>query len=113
MDFTGKKVLIFGSGKSRTGAYRLLSRLNADCIMFDGNEKADPDIIKSRIGETEKIEIYTGDIPEEVLGSLDLVILSPGVPTDIPAVERFRELSIPVWGEVELAYRAGKETYWR
>ena len=108
MDFTGKRVLIFGSGKSGTGAYRLLSRLNANCIMFDGNEKADPDIIKSRIGETEKIEIYTGSIPEEVLKTLDLVILSPGVPTDIPEVTQFKDRNIPVWGEVELAYRAGK-----
>ena len=108
MDFKGKKVLIFGSGISGTGAYRLLSALEAECIMFDGNEKADPDIIRSRIGESEPIAIYTGSIPEEVLQTLDLVILSPGVPTDIPVVESFHAHDIPVWGEVELAYRAGK-----
>ena len=108
MDFKGKRILIVGTGKSGTGAYRLLSALSADCILFDGNEKADPDIIRSRIGEEEQVEIYTGDLPEPVLGSLDLVILSPGVPTDIPMIKNFYERNIPVWGEVELAYRAGK-----
>ena len=108
MNFDGKRVLIFGSGVSGTGAFRLLSALNARCIIFDGNEKADPDIIRSRIGGESPIEIITGTVPEEVLEELDLVILSPGVPTDIPVVRSFREHDIPVWGEVELAYRAGK-----
>ena len=40
--------------------------------------------------------------------SLDLVVLSPGVPTDIPLVKSFYEQGLPVWGEVELAYQTGK-----
>ena len=43
-----------------------------------------------------------------MLESLDLVVLSPGVPTDLPLVKRFYEMGLPVWGEVELAYRTGK-----
>ena len=39
--------------------------------------------------------------------SLDLVVLSPGVPTDLPLVKSFYEQGLPVWGEVELAYRVG------
>lgn len=40
--------------------------------------------------------------------SLDLVVLSPGVPTDLPLVKSFYEKGLPVWSEVELAYRTGK-----
>jgi len=54
------------------------------------------------------VDFYAGELPEEVLESLDLVVLSPGVPTDIPLVKRFYEMGLPVWGEVELAYRTGK-----
>ena len=54
------------------------------------------------------MDFYAGELPEEVLESLDLVVLSPGVPTDIPLVKRFYEMELPVWGEVELAYRTGK-----
>ena len=38
---------------------------------------------------------------------LDLVSFSPGVPTDLPLVKSFYEQGLPVWGEVELAYRVG------
>ena len=40
--------------------------------------------------------------------SLDLAVLSPGVPTDLPLVKSFYEQGLPVWGEVELAFRTGK-----
>ena len=35
-------------------------------------------------------------------------MLSPGVPTDLPLVKSFYEKGLPVWSEVELAYRTGK-----
>ena len=46
--------------------------------------------------------------PEEVEACGHLVVLSPGVPTDIPVVQEFYDMGLPVWGEVELAYRTGK-----
>ena len=36
--------------------------------------------------------------------------MSPGVPLDIPAVQKLKDAGIPVWGEVELAYRMGAGT---
>ena len=46
--------------------------------------------------------------PEERLDTLDIVILSPGVPADLPLVNRMREKGILVTGEVELAFESGK-----
>ena len=34
--------------------------------------------------------------------------MSPGVPTDLPVVLKMRDMGIPIWGEVELAYTYGK-----
>lgn len=34
--------------------------------------------------------------------------MSPGVPTDLPIVNEMRDRGIPIWGEIELAYEAGK-----
>ena len=56
---------------------------------------------------TYPVEVYAGELPKEVQESLDLVVLSPGVPTDLPIVKNFYEQGLPVWGEVELAYRVG------
>ncbi|MCD8013610.1 MAG: UDP-N-acetylmuramoyl-L-alanine--D-glutamate ligase [Lachnospiraceae bacterium] len=40
--------------------------------------------------------------------SIDLAILSPGVPTDLPLVARMRACSVRIWGEVELAWECGR-----
>ena len=34
-------------------------------------------------------------------------ILSPGIPTDLPFVDKIREAKIEIWGEIELAYILG------
>ena len=54
------------------------------------------------------MEIILGELSDEVLDRLELVVLSPGVPADLPVVLKMKEKEIPVWGEVELAYRVGK-----
>ena len=47
-------------------------------------------------------------LPEERIGQLDLVVASPGIPVDSPALGRFFDAGIPVWGEVELAWNCEK-----
>lgn len=108
MDLQGKKVLVFGSGKSGIGAAKLLSQVKAQPVIFDGNKDLDKETVKNKLSGVESLEIYAGELPDEVKKTLDLVVLSPGVPTDIPMVRDFYKAGLPVWGEVELAYRTGK-----
>lgn len=108
MDFSGKRVLVFGTGISGIAAAKLLQSKNAEVILFDGNKDLDTGKVVENLGNTEHIELYAGELPEDVKKSLDLVILSPGVPVDLPLVNEFREAHLPVWGEIELAYRCGK-----
>ena len=49
-----------------------------------------------------------GEFPEHLLEELELVVLSPGVPTDLPVILAMKEHGIQVIGEVELAYAFGK-----
>ena len=47
--------------------------------------------------------------PEKLIDTLDIAVLSPGVPTDLPVVENaMRDKKVAVIGEVELAYAFGK-----
>ena len=108
MNFNSMQILVFGTGKSGIGATHLLEKLGARPILFDGNDKADADIIRSRVGENCDLEIYTGKLPEEVLDRLDLAVLSPGIPVDSDQVKELKSRGIRIWGEVELAYRAGR-----
>ena len=108
MNLQGKKVLVFGSGKSGIGAAELLGQVGAEPIIYDGNADLDKEAVVHKVKHCKDISVYAGELPEEVRKALDLVVLSPGVPTDIPIVKSFYEQGLPVWGEVELAYRTGK-----
>lgn len=106
-DLENKKVLVFGSGISGIGAVKLLEALKADVVLYDGNEKLLEQEIRNRLDADSSCRIVLGELPQELIDSLDLVVMSPGVPLDIPPVERLKAAGIPIWGEVELAYQMG------
>lgn len=108
MELQGKRVLVFGSGKSGIGAADLLGQVGACPVIYDGNAEIDKASVVHKTRGNYELEVYAGELPKEVQKSLDLVVLSPGVPTDIPLVKSFYEQGLPVWGEVELAYQTGK-----
>ena len=108
MDLKAKKVLVFGSGKSGSGAAELLGKVGACPIIYDGNADLDKEAVIHKLPDIKNLEVYAGVLPREVQETLDLVVLSPGVPTDLPMVKSFYQQGLPVWGEVELAYRTGK-----
>lgn len=103
-----KKVLVFGSGISGIGACQLLEAVGEEVILYDGNISLNPEEIKRQIGEGTGAQIVLGELSEDVIETLDLVVMSPGVPTDLPIVNKMREKGLPIWGEVELAYTYGK-----
>ena len=108
MVVAGKKVLVFGTGISGIGAVKLLDDHGAQIVLFDGNVNADIEKIKERLPMNSKAEIILGTLPEEVIKELDLAVLSPGVPTDLPVVNAMRDAGIQIIGEVELAYSFSK-----
>ena len=108
MELKGKKVLVFGAGKSGIGAADLLGAVGAIPVIYDGKADLDKESVIHKTSGKYELLVYAGELPEEVVASLDLVVLSPGVPTDLPLVKSFYEKGLPVWGEVELAYRTGK-----
>ena len=104
MDLTGKRVLVAGSGISGVAATELLKKQQVEVVLFDGNKNLDIEALKQKAPVFADVEIILGDLSEEVMDTLDLVILSPGVPTDLPMVNALRGKEIPIWGEIELAY---------
>ena len=108
MEVKGRKVLVFGAGISGIGAAGLLEANGADVILYDGNEKLDPASLKEQLGEKSGAAVLTGKLPQETITSLDMAVLSPGVPTDLPVVLAMKEAGVQVIGEIELAYQFGK-----
>lgn len=108
MKLEGKRVLVFGAGISGIGAADLLCKVGACPVIYDGNDKQDPEAIKARLEQPENVDIILGELSEEARKTLDLVVMSPGVPTDLSIVKTLRTQGLPIWGEVELAYQMGK-----
>lgn len=110
MEIKDKKVLVFGSGISGVAASKLLLLKGAEVVLYDGNTSLDAEKIKQEItgGADENVTIVLGELPEDILKTLALMVISPGVPTDLPIVNKMKEMNIPVWGEIELAYVYGK-----
>ncbi|MDD6628413.1 MAG: UDP-N-acetylmuramoyl-L-alanine--D-glutamate ligase, partial [Lachnospiraceae bacterium] len=108
MDLQGKKVLVVGSGISGIGAVEALNRAGAEAILFDSNEKLTTQEVAAKLPEGVKAQIVIGTLPAEDEKRVELVVLSPGVPTDTEFVEGFRNRGIRIWGEIELAYELGR-----
>ena len=110
MKFKDKKVLVFGSGISGVSAAALLLQEGAEVVLYDGNDRLDAAGIKEQIEGQAKgsVSVVLGAFPEALLSELSLVVMSPGVPTDLPSVNQMRDAGIPIWGEIELAYVLGK-----
>ena len=106
----GRNCLIIGSGISGIGAAGLLANFGAKITLYDGNEKLNPEEIAAKLPQGVNARCIVGELPKEVEEATEALILSPGVPTDIPLVVRMRERGVQVLGEIELAYLAEKGT---
>lgn len=108
MDFTGKKVLIVGTGKSGIAAAELLEIKKAALVVFDGNKDLKEEDIKKKSPAFTHAKIVIGELPDALADTLDIVVLSPGVPTDLPMIIKLKEKGLPVIGEIELAYQCAR-----
>lgn len=108
MDFFNKNVVVVGAGKSGIGAVSLLQTLGANITLFDGNEKADKNLLKEQVATYGVNEVYVGELPQEVVGTTQMLVLSPGVPTDTEFVDAFRNNGAVILGEIELGYQVAK-----
>ena len=108
MQLEGKNVLVFGTGISGIGSARLLGAMKSNIVMYDANRKISEKDVLDKLSGISGVRVVIGDLTDEVISGIDLAVLSPGVPTDIESVVRIKNAGIPVWGEVELAYRCSR-----
>jgi UDP-N-acetylmuramoylalanine--D-glutamate ligase len=103
-DFRGVRALVVGLGKSGIAAARLLADRGArvqaaDRRPADELQAAEQALLGSGV------DLIAGGHPPSLVEEADLVVTSPGVPTDAPVLAAARAAGIPVWAEVELAFR--------
>jgi UDP-N-acetylmuramoylalanine--D-glutamate ligase len=102
-DFTvrGQQVLVVGAARSGVAAAQLLARRGALVTLTD---------VKSEIAEASELQaagvrLELGGHVAATFESSQLVVVSPGVPLDLPELARAKAAGVTVIGELELASR--------
>lgn len=108
---SGARVLVLGAGVSGPGAVRILDALGAEPLVADSRPEA-----ISRLREALPEGVRCGGVDLERAAELlavrgarpevDLVVTSPGWRPDSPLLQTAAGAGVPVWGDVELAWRA-------
>ena len=94
------KYLVVGAGKSGVAAANFLAVRGEDVSLTDSSQHPD-----TPYPLDERVHRYFGYQDDRPLNGATTVIVSPGVPLNIPLLQRAGAQAIPVIGEIELAYR--------
>jgi UDP-N-acetylmuramoylalanine--D-glutamate ligase len=95
MKLDGAKVVVVGMARSGVAAVELLIGKGATVIAVDVNPVHDQRLLQWGV----QVQPQT----EAAFAAADLIVLSPGVPADAPAVETARRRGVSVIGDLELA----------
>ncbi len=99
-----KNYLIVGAGRSGIAAGKMLTQLNENFTIYDGNSNLNTEAVSQQISENAYIPFILGDVTADQLKGFDICVVSPGVPLDTPIMTAVNEAGIPVYSEIELAY---------
>lgn len=108
MKLENAKILVVGTGISGISATELLLEKKIDVVLYDGDPEFDKGKFYEKAPGIKGVSLLCGELEEEQLKPFQVAVLSPGVPTDIPMVEKMRQMGIEIWGEIELAYYFAK-----
>ncbi len=104
-----KRVLVIGLGKSGRAVIKRIIPLAKSVTAIDSNPSLD---IKSEIESLDRILALKLEVILDpgvndntgLLGDKEIVIVSPGVPGDIPVIKHADSLGLPVWSEIEFGW---------
>ena len=104
MNVSGKKVLIIGAARSGIAAAKFLQARGAVVALTDRKE-LDKWSDEARALKEIGVGLVPGEVPTWLLDQLELVVVSPGVPSNIIPIRYAERAGAEVIGEVELAFR--------
>jgi UDP-N-acetylmuramoylalanine--D-glutamate ligase len=104
-NLAGSRVLVAGLARSGLAACQALVERGANVRAVDGST-AETVLSAAATAEGLGVHVSLGSAAAETVpDDLDLVIASPGWPPHAPLMRAAVERGVPVWGEVELAWR--------
>jgi UDP-N-acetylmuramoylalanine--D-glutamate ligase len=108
MQLLRKRILVVGLARTGIAAARFMHRRGARVQATDlaAESRLGPELAELRaLG----IALELGGHSDEVFAGAEIIVLSPGVPHTLPALQAARSRGVPVIGEIELAARFIRE----
>src|ERR1700735_5154887 len=103
-DLADKRVLVVGL--ARTGLVTALFCSGYGAIVTATDERSEPELADTPTRlRAAGVKLELGGHVSNSFLSQDLIVVSPGVPAKFPALELARAKGVPVWSEIELAWR--------
>ena len=104
MNYKDANIVIMGLARSGVAAARLLDAVGARVTVADRKEPSELGDVLSQLNQ-ERIRTALGSGYDSVLEGADVIVVSPGVPSGLEALDRARKRGTKVIGELELASR--------
>lgn len=105
MELEGRKALVLGAGRSGVASAKFLAERGAIVALHDKKDVAEWTETARELNQQNGVGLISGEIPSWLLDQIDLVVISPGVPTNSIPARYVDRKDGEVIGEVELAYR--------
>ncbi len=105
MELLGKKSLVLGAGRSGVESARFLAERGAIVALHDKKPVEEWTEPARSLRDSHRVGLIGGELPSWLLDQIDLVVISPGVPTNTIPARYVDRKDGEVIGEVELAYR--------
>ena len=101
-----QRFLVVGAGRSGVSAAKMLLELKKDVTVFDSKADFDTAAFCKKVGA--QVPFILGSAKSEELTGFDVCVVSPGVSLETDIMKAVAAAEIPVWSEIELAYRFDK-----
>jgi UDP-N-acetylmuramoylalanine--D-glutamate ligase len=101
-DFTGKRVVVAGGGRTGLALAGYFRRRGATVVLSDSRPAEKLAGLEEL--RTLGVELDLGGHTTALFVSADLVAVSPGIPLTVPAVAAALGRGVPVLGEIEIAF---------
>lgn len=106
--YKGKKVLVVGLGISGVAVARFMVKQGARVTLTDMKQKTELQEYVNQLGEL-KVEFELGKHNPQTFRESELVVVSPGVPLNIKALDEARDAGVQITSEVDLAAQGFQE----
>jgi UDP-N-acetylmuramoylalanine--D-glutamate ligase len=103
-DLEGKRVLVVGLARTGTVASLFAAEYGATVTATDEKPESKLTATAAKL-RAAGVKLALGEHAQAIFLDQDLIVVSPGVPANLPALVLARKANIPVWSEVELAWR--------